>query len=247
MSGFFLNQKLCFFAFLSQQNQDLSFKVGNQTRSLRPVVCAWSLLLVPFTPSRCRLFRGSCLALADWPVALTGSPLPTCSPPTVLNHSAQPGPRRPLGGRPSLPALPAGPGYSLPVISRGLCTGGWRQPPRPRRPRVSQTRTLHETDPPAHVAWIACLGCSAHVSACISHMSEGGPSARRAWGLPDGRLGGRESPACVCFWSLGSDGRPGFWEARLLRQTHGRHPERPASALQTDPTHHPREARPPPG
>lgn len=106
MSGFFLNQKLSFFAFLLWQNWDLFLPIGEgrtQTRYILFLPCGWPHsvtlqgLCLPSHSCLCLLhlfgadyIMGSCLVFPDWPewhlrgyLYLPSSP----SPLTAFDHS----------------------------------------------------------------------------------------------------------------------------------------------------------------
>ncbi|KAF7473288.1 Hypothetical predicted protein [Marmota monax] len=129
----------------------ISLRWGHQARSLRRLWLRPRAPACAFHTSSVQTIRGaaSLVPAGRW---LSG-PFAHCSPPTVLNHSPQPDTRWPRWQAEaawSMPALPAGSGYSLPVISGGLCTGAAGGGPLARRhppTNVSQTRNLPRDRP----------------------------------------------------------------------------------------------------
>lgn len=136
MSGFFLNQKSSFFAFLSQQNQDLFLIQVGEGRS-KPGQCCTCQWTPRVSPSRISAYLvtlacafhtfsvqiipwGSCLVCSDWPERLVlGEPFTHSwiSPFAVPDHS----PDGLLG------QTEAACGGHLPVV--GSAGPGWRRPP----------------------------------------------------------------------------------------------------------------------
>lgn len=104
MSGFFLNQKSSFFAFLiTAESGSLSHSRGNPARSVLRLPVArpcpaprasadLSLLLVPFTPFRCRLHNGG--AASCFLTGQNGSYWGSGPPPTTLSFDSSKPPSR---------------------------------------------------------------------------------------------------------------------------------------------------------